>query len=145
MKPGSVVCIFALGHHIRCISPINRGLKKKNSPRTPRQGFLYHDTAYVLDHVILYVCWGGAGTGGVHYTVFANIPGLHSLNTCRTSVSPQGVTDKNVSACLYAQLLSCVRLFETLWTVAHQASLSMGFSRQRILEWVAISSSRESS
>ena len=26
--------------------------------------------------------------------------------------------------------LSCVRLFETLWTVARQAHLSMGFSRQ---------------
>ena len=25
---------------------------------------------------------------------------------------------------------SCVRLFETLWTIAHQAPLSMGFSRQ---------------
>ena len=25
---------------------------------------------------------------------------------------------------------SCVRLFETLWIVAHQAPLSMGFSRQ---------------
>ena len=28
------------------------------------------------------------------------------------------------------KLLSCVRLFETPWTVAHQAPLSMGFSRQ---------------
>ena len=28
------------------------------------------------------------------------------------------------------KLLSRVRLFETLWTVAYQASLSMGFSRQ---------------
>ena len=27
-------------------------------------------------------------------------------------------------------LLSCVQLFSTLWTVAHQAPLSMGFSRQ---------------
>ena len=26
--------------------------------------------------------------------------------------------------------VSCVQLFLTLWTVAHQASLSMGFSRQ---------------
>ena len=26
--------------------------------------------------------------------------------------------------------LSCVQLFETPWTVAHQAPLSMGFSRQ---------------
>ena len=29
-----------------------------------------------------------------------------------------------------AQLLSHVRLFATPWTVAHQAPLSMGFSRQ---------------
>ena len=30
---------------------------------------------------------------------------------------------------LWAQSLSHVRLFETLWTVAHQALLSIGFSR----------------
>ena len=29
-----------------------------------------------------------------------------------------------------AELLSCVRLFATPWTVARQARLSMGFSRQ---------------
>ena len=28
------------------------------------------------------------------------------------------------------QSVSCVRLFETPWTVAHQALLSMGFPRQ---------------
>ena len=28
---------------------------------------------------------------------------------------------------------SCVRFFATLWTVAHQAPLSMGFSRQEYL------------
>ena len=33
-------------------------------------------------------------------------------------------------ACMHAQSLSCVRLFATPWTVAHQAPLSMGFSRQ---------------
>ena len=27
-------------------------------------------------------------------------------------------------------ILSCVQLFATLWAVAHQASLSMGFPRQ---------------
>ena len=32
--------------------------------------------------------------------------------------------------CMCAQSLSHVRLFETLWTVAHQAPLFMGFSRQ---------------
>ena len=30
-----------------------------------------------------------------------------------------------------AQLLSCVRLFATPWTEAHQAPLSMGFSRHK--------------
>ena len=30
----------------------------------------------------------------------------------------------------HAQSLSCVRLFETPWTVARQAPLSMEFSRQ---------------
>ena len=38
---------------------------------------------------------------------------------------------------------SHVQLFVTLWTVAHQAPLSMGCSRQKILEWVAMPSSRE--
>ena len=32
--------------------------------------------------------------------------------------------------CIYFQLLSCVPLFVTLWTVIHQAPLPMGFSRQ---------------
>ena len=44
-----------------------------------------------------------------------------------------------------AQLLSPVRLFVTSYTVARQASLSMGFFQARILEWVAISSSGGSS
>ena len=34
------------------------------------------------------------------------------------------------SPCVCTQLLSLVRLLVTLWTVAHQAPLSMGFSRQ---------------
>ena len=31
---------------------------------------------------------------------------------------------------MHARSFSCVRLFATLWTVAHQAPLSMGFSRR---------------
>ena len=44
-----------------------------------------------------------------------------------------------------AKSLSCVRHFMTHWAVAHQAPLSMGILKARILEWVVISSSRESS
>ena len=39
--------------------------------------------------------------------------------------------------------LSQVRLFGTLWTGAHQASLSMRILQARILEWVAMLSSRD--
>ena len=43
------------------------------------------------------------------------------------------------------QSLSCVQLFETLWTEACQAPLFMGILQARILEWVAMPSSRGSS
>ena len=39
----------------------------------------------------------------------------------------------------------CVRLCATVWTVACQALLSMGFAKARILEWVVMPSSRGSS
>ena len=40
---------------------------------------------------------------------------------------------------------SCVQLFSSLWTVAQQAPMSMGILQARILEWVAVPSSRGSS
>ena len=45
---------------------------------------------------------------------------------------------------LCAYLLSYVQLFMTPWTVAHQAPLSIGILQARMLEWVAIPSSRGS-
>ena len=42
-----------------------------------------------------------------------------------------------------ACMLSCIQLFGIPWTVAQQVPLSVGFSQARILEWVDISSSRE--
>ena len=41
-----------------------------------------------------------------------------------------------------AQSLSCVQLFVIPWTIACQAPLSMGILQARILEWVAMPSSR---
>ena len=35
-----------------------------------------------------------------------------------------------VPPCVRASHFSCVRLFLTLWTVAHQVPLTMGFSKQ---------------
>ena len=47
--------------------------------------------------------------------------------------------------CQWCAVLSCIWLFATPWTVAHQAPLSMGILQARILEWVAMPSSRGSS
>ena len=44
---------------------------------------------------------------------------------------PSGLVARKLRKNMYiVKLLSRVRLFATLWTVAHQAPLSMGFSRQ---------------
>ena len=68
--------------------------------------------------------------------------------------SPPGYQFSNSSLSLLVNVkvksLNCVWLFATPWTVAYQASPSMGFSvhgivQARILEWVTISFSRGSS
>ena len=43
-----------------------------------------------------------------------------------------------VSLCVCAQSLSCVQLFATPWTGAHQATQSMGICQARILGWIAM-------
>ena len=50
---------------------------------------------------------------------------------------------KHVLCC--AQSLRCVRFFATPWTTACQAPVSLGIPQARILEWVAMPSSRGSS
>ena len=45
------------------------------------------------------------------------------MSTCHTQPNENPV-------CTYLCMLSCVRLFAAPWTVAHQAPLSMGFSKQ---------------
>ena len=52
-----------------------------------------------------------------------------------------GLTPEFPSVFLLSHL-SHVQLFVTLWTVACQAPLSMGILQARVLEWVAMPSSR---
>ena len=46
------------------------------------------------------------------------------------SVSQSSINFVSLSVCVCVLLLSCVQFFATLWTVAHQGSLSMDFSRE---------------
>ena len=47
--------------------------------------------------------------------------------------------------CMHVKLLQSCLTLTTLWNAAHQAPLSMGFSRQKKLEWIAMPSSMGSS
>ena len=62
-----------------------------------------------------------------------------SLNTSRLSSQSAGFSNKAAVLCLVVQ--SCPVLCN-LWTAAHQASLFVGILQARILEWVAMPSSR---
>ena len=61
----------------------------------------------------------------------------------------EGKADKlGTGTAMHPYTLSCfsrAQPFGTLWTVACQTPLSMGFSRQEILEWVGFSFSTASS
>ena len=72
------------------------------------------------------------------------------MQTCtarmvNSTASSQRTKDRTAMRLLLLNRFSRVRLCATLWTAAHQAPLSMEISQARILEWVAISESRESS
>ena len=58
--------------------------------------------------------------------------------------SPQQLTDCILHSMCELSHFSHVRLLVTPWTAAHQAPLSMGILQTRILEWVALPSSRGS-
>ena len=63
------------------------------------------------------------------------------VHIVKAMVFPVAVNECEMVLCRFSH----VSLFVTLWTVAHQAPLSMGILQARILGWVAMHSSRGSS
>ena len=61
-----------------------------------------------------------------------NAQKLQNTSNAVIEVSAKYFVCMNVSACVLTHF-SCVQLFATLQTVAHQAPLSMGFTRQEYL------------
>ena len=66
--------------------------------------------------------------GGILFGRFTPPPSLGSMQHEDISLWFVPCSKKIIS--MHAQSLSCVPLFATSWTVAHQAPLSMGFPRQ---------------
>ena len=99
---------------------------------------------------------GSPGSGFVCVVMCMCVCSFHAVSyfLCDLWVTPlhvQGIACSNsfmtAAKCWVccAESLSCVRLFATPWTVARQAPLSMAILQARILEWVAMPSSRGSS
>ena len=109
------------------------------------------NSKFFNNYLLVYLGWGESV---VIYFNSAQVQGLNSTIFCMThswgrSSEVTGIWsfkrncwEKVVKLCVHAKLL---QLCLTLWTVAHQAPLSMGISQARILEWVAMPSSRVSS
>ena len=70
-------------------------------------------------------------------------PGSPALPSGFFTTEPPGKPTIQVLCC--PESLRCVWLFVTPWIVAHQAPLSMGILQARMLEWIAMPSSRGSS
>ena len=77
-------------------------------------------------------------------STFSSAPG--SLPACKhlRDTAHTGLFCISVCPCVLS-LFSHVQFFVTLWTITHQASMSMGILQARILEWVAVPSFRGSS
>ena len=70
-----------------------------------------------------------------HFSILAwSIPWIEE--TCRLQ------SEMYMGLCVHVQLLSHVQSFASPWTVAHWDPLSMRILQTRILEWVAMPSSR---
>ena len=69
------------------------------------------------------------------------LAGLCSAKSLWLFLAESLLVTKNLSTSywVHAQLLICVRLFVTPWTVASQAPLSMGFTRQGYWSWLPFS------
>ena len=82
---------------------------------------------------------------GIQFLDLSQLSGLEL--TARKRKDPETPQWVHMVRACELSCLSHVRLL-TFWTVAHQAPLSMGFSRQECwsgLQWVAMTSSRGSS
>ena len=65
--------------------------------------------------------------------------GLRTPKDTHLNIPPGDASSHHLGLVDVVELLSCVRLFVTQWTVAHQAPLSVGFPRLEYWKWVAIS------
>ena len=67
------------------------------------------------------------------------------IKDCRCNLELEIYSQKKLIPAVSMLLLSRVGLFANLWTVAHQAPMSMAILQARIVEWITMPSSKGSS
>ena len=90
---------------------------------------------------------GMSPLGGHHYA-YHKVHRLQSWLASGQTNNRKGEQTHSLAVCCLLRVFSHIQLFATLWTLAHEALLSMGFSRQEYSgysKWVAMHSSRKSS
>ena len=80
----------------------------------------------------------------IHIFWWSNNSSRKMLICVHKDWSTTDVCYSSLHVCVCAKSLQCVQLIATLWTVACQAPLSVRILQTRILEWVAMPSSRGS-
>ena len=118
------------------------GLKSQLIPRNPE---IPYGAAMALHYVLNLPPLSIFSPLVSHFGIFTQSPRIFLNSVSEFFLAPEyPLSISYPSPLLYCvcESSSCVWLFATSLTVAHQAPLSMGFFQARILEWVAISLSR---
>ena len=84
-------------------------------------------------------------THGQSYLIYIPLPTFHPQTYHFVHFYKDSFNDNHYIINMCLSCFGRVRLFATLWIIARQAPLSMGIFQARILECVAVPSSRESS
>ena len=113
------------------------------------EGPLAANNDYVFTYMHHYISFSLGRKDSHHIHFLANqLRPPRRLNNLPKVVELLGYGSQNLNPVAFRNLMlsrfSRVLLCVTLWTVAHQAPLSMGFSRQEY-QWIAMPSSWESS
>ena len=107
-------------------------------------------TGGVMDRDLTHPTPSSWWTGRLYYVWVAVVPARETAQIFHILKKNKGAASTSQVLCKHylwsvCKSLSCVQLFETPWTPAHLAPLSVGILQARILEWVAMPSSRGSS
>ena len=143
----------------KCLINLSNWAWSKFNPDAPQTYSTHRHPPHLRSTLSFYLLWPQTFESSLSFpptpcSIFWNIVLVLISNTSRTWPSSLFfLWSESLCFLLYycsnhlcmLILFSRVQLSETLWTIAHQAPLSIGILQARMLEWIAMPSSRGSS